>query len=192
MRSIVPLVLVAGLTALACGGPSAPPAETASHQHQTEGHEQHGAADAGEHQMHEGAIGFSAQGQTYPTTVLGGLVGTDSVEQVKVGVYVLQAESAERLKSTGSGPTHIFNLTFEDERTEELIPEASGTVTVTGADGRQRSEEFLRFATHFQARLRLERPGDYQVRVSFDAAGRSGNTRPLLFTYRWDGAETEL
>lgn len=178
MRSIMLIGVVAGLAALACGGPSAP-AVTA----------QHGEGQEGEHRMHEGAITFSGQGQTFKTTVLGGLVGFDSVDQVKVGVYVLQAESPERLRPTGSGPTHLFNLTFMDETTEELIREASGAVTVTGTDGRRRREEFGGFESHFQAQLRLDQPGDYLVQVDFETERGSGATRSLPFDYRWKEGE---
>jgi hypothetical protein len=148
-----------------------------------EEHEQHEDAHSG-HQMHEGAITFTGQGQTHKATVLGGVVGKDTVESILVGVFVLQAESPDRLKPDGSGPTHIFNVTFADEQTEEMIQQARGSVTVIGADGRQRNETFNPFASHFQARLRLDQPGDYLVRVDFETAGRTGTTKSFPFAYR--------
>lgn len=186
MRLIELLVVVVGLTAVACGGSSTPaePETLASGQDRERRGDGHGA-----HDMPEGAISFSRQGQTFKTTALGGLVGADSVDGVKVGVYVLQAESPERLKPTGSGPTHLFNLTFVDENGEELIHEASGTVTVTGADGLQRRETFERFESHFQARVRLDHPGDYRLRVDFETGAGSGSTAPLEFNYRWKDAD---
>lgn len=187
MRRIELLVVAAALGTVACLGPD-PPDIT---KQETNQEEKQDGDDHAAHRMHEGAITFSRQGQTFSTTVLGGLVGAASTDGVKVSVHVLQAESPERLKPTGVGPTHLFNLTFVDEQTEELIHEASGTVTVTGPDGRQRRGAIERFASHFQARVRLDHPGDYRVQVEFETGSGSGVTDPLPFVYRRKEGDAE-
>jgi hypothetical protein len=188
MPRIELLVVVVALATVACWGPSTP-ADTVK---QESGQEEPQQVDKhAEHRMHEGAITFSHEGQTFRTTVLGGLVGTVSVHGIRVSVHVLQAESPDRLKSTGSGPTHLFNLTFVDEESEELIREASGTVKVTAADGRQIGEAFEKFASHFQARVRLDHPGEYRLQVDFESGSGSGVTDPLPFDYRRKGADAE-
>jgi hypothetical protein len=188
MPRIELLVVVVALATLACSGTSTP-ADTAKQETEQEQSQQ--SEDHSEHRMHEGAITFSHEGQTFGTVVLGGLVGVASVDGVKVSVHVLQAESPDRLKSTGSGPTHLFNLTFVDEESEELIREASGTVTVTGGGGRRVGEPFGKFASHFQARVRLDHPGEYLVQVDFESGSGSGVTDPVAFEYRWKDADAE-
>ena len=188
MPRIELLVVVVALATLACSGTSTPADTTKQETGQQQSQQ---SEDHSEHRMHEGAITFSHEGQTFGTVVLGGLVGAASVDGVKVSVHVLQAESPDRLKSTGSGPTHLFNLTFVDEESEELIREASGRVTVTGADGRRVGEPFGKFASHFQARLRLDHPGEYLVQVDFESGSGSGVTDPLPFDYRRKDADAE-
>jgi hypothetical protein len=157
---------------------------------QSSKHENHGSDD-NKHMKHQGAITYTGDGVERSTTVLGGALGTQSVADVQVGLFVLQASSPDRLKEGGSGPTHMFNVTFTDEKTQELLEQAQGTITVSGADGTQQSAEIQPFRKHFQAGFRLERPGDYLVTVAFSSGGRKGTTETFPFTYVRKATPTE-
>lgn len=157
---------------------------------QSSEHENHGSDDA-KHKNHQGAITYTGDGTERSTTVLGGALGTQTVSEVLVGLFVLQAQSPERLKEGGSGPTHMFNVTFTDEKTQELLETAKGTITVTGSDGSQQSGEIQPFRKHFQAGFRLEHPGDYLIEVAFESGGRKGQTETYPFTYVRKPAPTE-
>jgi hypothetical protein len=157
---------------------------------QSSEHENHGGDDD-KHKNHQSAITYTGDGMERSTTVLGGTLGTESVSEVMVGVFVLQAQSPERLKEGGSGPTHMFNVTFTDEETQELLEQAQGTITVTGADGRQQTGEIQPFRKHFQAGFRLEHPGDYLIKVAFSSGDRKGSTESFPFTYVRKPAPTE-
>ena len=175
VRSFVLLLIASVVIPVSLAvGQSSDPKET-----EQEDHGEHGAG----HQNHEGAITYTREGVEHKTTVLGGALGTQSVEDVTVGVFVLQAESPERLAQGGSGPTHVFTVTFTDERTQELLEQAQGTIVVTGSDGSRQSEAIQPFRQHFQARFRLEHPGDYLIKVAFDSGGRKGTTESYPFTY---------
>jgi hypothetical protein len=143
------------------------------------------------HMKHQGAITYTGDGTERSTTVLGGALGSQSVSDVTVGLFVLQADSPERLKEGGSGPTHVFNVTFTDEKTEELLKQAQGTIVVTGADGSQQSEAIQPFRKHFQARFRLEHPGDYLIQVAFESGDRKGTTQTYAFNYVRKAAATQ-
>jgi hypothetical protein len=41
------------------------------------------------------------------------------------------------------------------------------------------------FKSHHQAPVRLEEPGEYSLVVEFSAAGKSGKTEPMGFSYWW-------
>ena len=157
---------------------------------QSSEHENHGG-DEDKHTKHQGAITYTGDGEERSTTVLGGTLGTESVSDVMIGLFVLQAQSPERLKEGGSGPTHMFNVTFTDEKTQELLAQAQGTITVTGADGRQQTGEIQPFRKHFQAGFRLEHPGDYLIKVAFSSGERKGSTETFPFTYVRKEAPTE-
>ena len=149
---------------------------------QSSEHENH-AGDDDKHSKHQGAITYTGDGMERSTTVLGGALGTQIVEDVQVGLFVLQASSPDRLKEGGAGPTHMFNVTFTDEKTQELLEQAQGTITVTGADGSQQTGEIQPFRKHFQAGFRLEHPGDYLIKVAFASGDRKGSTGTFPFTY---------
>lgn len=149
---------------------------------QSSEHENHGD-DEDKHKNHQGAITYTGDGSERSTTVLGGALGTQTVAEVLVGLFVLQAQSPERLKEGGSGPTHMFNVTFTDEETQELLEQAQGTIVVTGSDGSQQSGAIQPFRKHFQAGFRLEHPGDYLVKVAFESGDRKGKTESYPFTY---------
>ena len=157
---------------------------------QSSEHENHGGDDD-KHMKHQGAITYTGDGMERSTTVLGGTLGTQSVADVEVGLFVLQASSPERLKEGGEGPTHMFNVTFTDETTQELLEQAQGTITVTGSNGSQQSGEIQPFRKHFQAGFRLERPGDYLIKVAFSSGERKGSTESFPFTYIQKPAATE-
>jgi hypothetical protein len=136
------------------------------------------------HQMHEGAITFSDGTQEYKANVLGGNIGKQTVAGVDVGLFVLQAESPERLKPGAAGPTHLFNVTLVLAGEAELLKEASGAVVVTGKGEPQRVA-LSPFKSHHQAPVRLDEPGEYTLMVEFSAAGKTGKTDPMSFAYRW-------
>ena len=152
-------------------------------------HSKHGTGDEG-HKNHQGAITYTEDGLERSTTVLGGALGNQSVADVAVRLFVLQAESPERLKEGGAGPTHIFNVTFTDETTEELLEQAQGTIVITGSGGSQQSGAIQPFRKHFQASFRLEHPGDYLVVVAFESGDRKGTTESYPFTYVRKPAQT--
>jgi len=164
------------------------PASPASGQ--SSEHENHGEGQEG-HQKHEGAITYTGDGTEHSTTVLGGALGTQNVNDVTIGLFVLQAESPERLKEGGSGPTHVFNVTFTDEKSQELLEQAQGTIVVTGADGSQQSGAIQPFRKHFQAQFRLGHPGDYLITVAFESGDRKGTTQSYPFTYSLKAAVIE-
>jgi hypothetical protein len=149
---------------------------------QSSEHENHGSDDD-KHKNHQGAITYTGDGAERSTTVLGGALGTQTVSEVLVGLFVLQASSPDRLKDGGSGPTHMFNVTFTDEESQDLLAEAKGTITVTGSDGSQQSGEMQPFRKHFQAGFRLEHPGDYLIKVAFESGDRKGATEAYPFNY---------
>ena len=149
---------------------------------QSSEHENRGD-DEDKHKNHQGAITYTGDGSERSTTVLGGALGTQTVAEVLVGLFVLQAQSPERLKEGGSGPTHMFNVTFTDEETQELLEQAQGTIVVTGSDGSQQRGAIQPFRKHFQAGFRLEHPGDYLIRVAFESGDRKGKTEAYPFAY---------
>jgi len=133
--------------------------------------------------LHEGAMEVTGQGTRTVATVVGGVVGTETVDGIDVGLYVLQAESVKRLAAGAKGPTHMFNVTLVDHPSGEMIHDATGTVTVTGAGGEQQA--LLKpVASHQRAVVRLDEEGEFQVRVSFATAGHHGTTRDFPFHYR--------
>lgn len=156
------------------------------------GHEGHVRASGNHaHHMHEGAISFKgSDGRVHSATVLGGKLGQDTADGTVVGIHVLQAESPERLKPAGRGPTHLFNLTFVEEGESKLLEEVLGALLVTG-EGEPQRVAFRRHASHFQAAVRLPAPGDYQLRVVFVVQGHSSTTKPVPFRYRWSPAVTK-
>lgn len=162
---------------------------TGSEEHQ---HQQgQGGASQENIQMHSGAITFSDGKKTYQAKVLGGELGVETVDGIRVGLYVLQAESPERLKLDGRGPTHLFNATFTDEGAGRLLGEVMGSVVVAGE--RETLRMPLRpFESHFQALVRLPEPGEYTVSVHFSVPGHGGNTEPIAFTYRWPPSMREF
>ncbi len=134
--------------------------------------------------LHEGAIVIEAQDGTRKVAeVLGGQLGKETVDGIDVGLFVLQATNPERLKPGAKGPTHIFNVAFVEEDGDRLLADATGTVVIAGAGSRQRVA-LQTFRSHYQAQVRLEQPGNYHLHVEFTAAGRSGTTSPVLFTYK--------
>ncbi|RMF84354.1 MAG: hypothetical protein D6739_06020, partial [Nitrospirae bacterium] len=142
-----------------------------------------GPPEATSPRLHEGAIEVVGEGSRAVATVLGGRLGSETVAGVEVGLYVLQAESPERLAPGGRGPTHMFNVTLVDAATGRLLRDATGTVTVRGPGGTR--EATLRPAgSHHRSLVRLEQEGEYRIQVAFTSGERSGTTRPFPFHYR--------
>ena len=114
--------------------------------------------------------------------VVGGKLTLETVDGIEVGLYVLQAESWERLKPGGKGPTHLFNVTFMLEGTTDLIEHALGAVVIEG-QGVQQSNAIKPFKSHHQVAVRLEQPGEYKISVDFLVNDRKGTTQPATFKY---------
>ena len=149
------------------------------------GHTQHGSGSTvGSEHIHPGAISVTdGAGNEYKATVLGGPLGTVSANGVSVNFFVLQATSQQRLKPGGRGPTHIFNMTFVDLSQEEMLSEVLGVAVIEGG-GQSQRVNIRPFQSHYQAVARLEKHDVYRIRAEFLAAGKSGITDPVIYTYK--------
>jgi hypothetical protein len=135
-------------------------------------------------ELYEGAITVKAPDGTQKVAMLlGGPLGKESVSGVEVGLYVLQADNPARLKPGAKGPTHIFNVTFMDEGSNQLIKEASGAVIIESANGESQRVPIGLVASHYQVSVRLEERGKYQISVAFVAQGHRGRTQGMTYDY---------
>jgi hypothetical protein len=141
------------------------------------GHE-HGQAP------HEGAISITGNDVNEKMTVIGGSVGHQTLNDIEVGLFVLQAESPDRLAPGAKGPTHLFNLTFLDASESGRIDGVAGSLMIEGPDGESWKAPFKPFDSYYQATTRLEQEGQYKLSVQFEAEGHDGQTQQFPFEYR--------
>jgi hypothetical protein len=133
--------------------------------------------------LHEGAISITGEGLSETMTVLGGQLGRETVNGMNVGLFVLQAESPERLEPGAKGPTHVFNVTFLEVGKPGFVAEVRGALIIEGA-GEPRKVDFRPYESHYQAATRLEQEGDYRIRVEFRTDGTEGQTAAFPFRYQ--------
>jgi hypothetical protein len=134
--------------------------------------------------LYEGAITIDADDGTRKVAkVLGGPLGKEVVDDIEVGLFVLQASNPERLKPGAKGPTHIFNVTFMDAGGSKLITEALGAVVIEKPGTETQRKPFKLTGSHHQAQARLEQKGEYRISVEFVTGSHKGTTQAKTFDY---------
>ncbi|EGV50405.1 hypothetical protein [endosymbiont of Riftia pachyptila] len=135
--------------------------------------------------LYEGAIYYGKEDQIEDIAVpLGGVVGSDTVDGINVGLYVFQASSPERHQPGAKGPTHLFNITFTEEEDGNLIEQVLGALIIQGQGPQKESRHRIHpFKSHQQVAVRLEQEGEYQLSVEYLAKGQQGKTKAFPFVY---------
>lgn len=141
----------------------------------------------GEHsdeELYEGAITIETEGGIRKVAkVLGGPLGKETVDGIEVGLFVLQASNPERLKPGATGPTHIFNVTFMEQGSNQLITDALGVVIIEKSGLEPQRVSFQLSGSHHEAYARLEEKGEYQISVEFVTPGHKGQIQARPFDY---------
>jgi hypothetical protein len=185
---LIAIVLCLSVSGPATSGERKAREEEKEVEHDREEREKEGAKereverDEESQHLHEGAITITGEGIAETMKVLGGELGRKTVIGVDVGLFVLQAESPERLRPGARGPTHVFNLTFLDADKGGSVKEIQGTLIVDGP-GEPRRVPFRPYEAHHQAVARLEEEGEYKISVEFVAGDRKGLTPSFPFHY---------
>jgi len=135
--------------------------------------------------LHEGAIYYGKNNQIEDVAVpLGGLVGSDTVDGVSVGLYVFQASSPERHQPGAKGPTHLFNITFTEEEDGNLINQVLGALLIQGPGPKAETRYRIHpFKSHQQVAVRLDHEGEYRLSVEYLARNQQGKTKAFPFVY---------
>lgn len=134
--------------------------------------------------LSEGDITIEAQDGTRKVAkVLGGPLGKQTIDDIEVGLFVLQASNPERLKPGATGPTHIFNVTFMEQGGSELIKEALGAVIIERPGTETQRITFKPSGSHHEAYARLDEKGEYQISVEFVTGSHEGLTKAVAFDY---------
>lgn len=80
-------------------------------------------------------------------------------------------------KSQVEGTRHFaFYVARLLPKTPIIIREGSGSVTVTGPDGKTVTKNLTRMDGHFGADIALSKPGEYRFTVDVEAGGAKGTT----------------
>lgn len=118
---------------------------------------------------------------TVPWTMLGGVVGNKTVDGLRVGLYVLQAQEREKLKP--GDPNHAFTVTLKDGKSSALLKRGDVSIAVSGGDNAVQGGTMAAQSTGvFRLGVNLPKPGEYRIKVAFKAAGHSGQAEfPYVF-----------
>ncbi|HEX4597067.1 MAG TPA: hypothetical protein VH278_04720 [Burkholderiaceae bacterium] len=117
---------------------------------------------------------------TVPWDMLGGVVGNQTVNGLRVGLYVLQAQDPAKLKP--GDPNHAFTVTLKDDKSGALVKQGDVSIVVLAEDVVQRGSMAVQPNGLFRLGVRLPRTGDYRVKIAFKAGGRAGQVEfPYVF-----------
>jgi hypothetical protein len=128
-------------------------------------------------------VGSSPGGSvTVPWKLLGGAVGNQAVNGVRVELFVLQAQEADKLKP--GDPNHAFTVTLKDDKSGELLKEGEVSIGVAAPGGPVQPKTAMSHRSDgvFRSGVALPKPGDYRLQVAFKSAGHSGLAE---FPYRY-------
>jgi hypothetical protein len=126
--------------------------------------------------------GSSPEGTvTVPWTMLGGAVGSKTLNGLRVGLYVLQAQEPEKLKP--GDPNHAFTVTLKDDKSGTLLKQGDVSIAVSGGGNAfQRGSMAAQSSGVFRLGVNLPKPGEYRIKIAFKAAGHGGQTEfPYVF-----------
>lgn len=125
-----------------------------------------------------------AEGEaTVPMSLLGGDVGKQSVNGVRVELYVLLAGNIDKLRP--NDPDHAFTVALRDEKSGEFIKHGEVTMSVRGGAGDEHQVPAQMSDGIFRSTFRLQHPGQYRVKVAYKVGQRAGTAD---FPYRYEAA----
>jgi hypothetical protein len=119
---------------------------------------------------------------TVPWKLLGGAVGNQTVNGVRVELFVLEAQDMDKIKP--GAPNHAFTVTLKDDKSGEFIKHGAVWIHVAaGAVPAHRTAMNSPSEGIFRGGVSLPQPGAYRLTVAFNAAGRKGRT-DFAYEYR--------
>jgi hypothetical protein len=110
---------------------------------------------------------------TVPWKLLGGAVGNQTVNGVRVELFVLEAQDPDKLKP--GDPNHAFTVTLKDDKSGEFLKQGDVSIDVSAGAGPARHTSMgLRSDGIFRGGVSLPQPGEYRLTIAFNAEGRKG------------------
>lgn len=136
-----------------------------------------------EHIMKGDLVVEAQDGTRKVAKVLGLPLGSEVIDGVEVGLYILQATNPARLAPGAIGPTHLINVSFVPADGGRMISQVMGAVVVEGDKGQVMRWPLHPDFSHQQAEGRLEDIGEYRFSVEYVLADGKGKTAAYPFLY---------
>ena len=123
---------------------------------------------------------MAGNGRSTAGELLGEQIGIETVEGVKVGLYVLQAEPPER--ETPTSPAHLISVTLLDRAGGEVIKDAMVSIVAQGEGEKEEEIPLTAVKAWYQGSARLRERADYSMKVEFEAGELAGTA-----TFKYPG-----